>query len=123
LLDQNSEDVDMEIFSDDELSSLSGGEDASLNMEPMGETASDTASADVDTKLPCIIQHIIDKTDAQESRQKAYQQGNTSIFSNLCDIIGVDDSHINLNKRAAKSTLWDILINAVSLNCLFLASA
>jgi len=116
LLDQNSEDVDREIFSDDESSSSSGGEDASLNMEPMSETASETASAGVDTKLPHIIQHIIDKMDAQESRREAYQQGNTLIFSNLCDIIGDDYSHIDLNKRAAKSTVWDILINAVSLN-------
>jgi len=59
----------------------------------------------------CIIRHLMSQNP--DDLQKAFSQANTAIFAYLCDLIHVEWSHIEMNRRGAKSALFEILRKSV----------
>ena len=92
------------------------GEEISLDGESRGAVDSGFAADDVDPKhVARVIRHLIDNDDLEGSRKKAYTNANNSVLIYLCELLGIDYSHVNLNKRnTAKSQLFQAVISAVS---------
>ena len=99
------------------------GEEVPFDEESRGVADSGVAADDVDPKrVARVIRQLTDNDDLEGSRKKAYTNANNSVLTYLCDLLGIDYSHINLNKRnTAKSQLFQAVISAVSYTSILLA--
>jgi hypothetical protein len=91
------------------------GKEISLDEESRGAVDSGVTADDVDPKrVARVIRHHIDNDDLEGSRKKAYINANNSVLIYLCELLGINYSHINLNKNTAKSQLFQAVISTIS---------
>ena len=98
------------------------GEEISLDEESRGGANFGVAADDVDPKrVARVIRHLTDNSDLEGSRKKAYTNANNSVLIYLCELLGINYGHIDLNKRnTAKSQLFQAVISAVSYTSIML---
>jgi len=58
-----------------------------------------------------IAQHILNQDP--EDLRKAKSQGTARFFTDLCDILNLDRTGIDLQRRSAKTALLDLITNSV----------
>jgi hypothetical protein len=97
-------------------------EEVSLDEESRGVADSGAAADDVDPKrVARVIRQLTDNDDLEGSRKKAYTNANNSVLTYLCELLGINYSHVNLNKRnTAKSQLFQAVLSAVSYTSILL---